>query len=281
MLGKWSAVISGRSPYDLLDARRKAILLKVGEFKLKISTVASSFNVLYSFIFLMASYTARKSALGAVVNVFYITNALLGVWSSLELNRLLVCMYIINDIALNLIVVVIAVVDYLRWGEPIAFYLYIPGVVLDLAIVSLSVPLSRALFAAHAALMTEGSGSSTAAPPTAVQLAHPTNADSSLAPVSYVEPADFTLPDTVAGLEYDIRCPISLEIMRDPVIAADGHTYERASIEQWLRTHANSPKTGERLPNKNLTPNYTVRSMVATLQAQSPNPSTSPAVAVV
>ena len=29
-------------------------------------------------------------------------------------------------------------------------------------------------------------------------------------------------------------CPISMEIMRDPVICADGHTYERADIEAWL-----------------------------------------------
>ena len=37
-------------------------------------------------------------------------------------------------------------------------------------------------------------------------------------------------------------CPISMEIMRDPVIAADGHTYERAEIEAWFANNRTSPK---------------------------------------
>eukprot|EP00904_Undaria_pinnatifida_P004994 jgi/Undpi1/1624/HiC_scaffold_11.g05014.m1 len=32
--------------------------------------------------------------------------------------------------------------------------------------------------------------------------------------------------------------------MRDPVIAADGHTYDREAIEMWLRNHDTSPKPG-------------------------------------
>ena len=36
-------------------------------------------------------------------------------------------------------------------------------------------------------------------------------------------------------------CPISMEIMRDPVIAADGHTYERAEIEAWFANNRTSP----------------------------------------
>jgi hypothetical protein len=30
--------------------------------------------------------------------------------------------------------------------------------------------------------------------------------------------------------------------MIDPVIAADGYTYERESIDQWLKIHDTSPK---------------------------------------
>ena len=44
-------------------------------------------------------------------------------------------------------------------------------------------------------------------------------------------------------------CPISMEIMRDPVIAADGHTYERAEIEAWFANNRTSPKTGAVLPH--------------------------------
>ncbi|CAI7930203.1 unnamed protein product [Closterium sp. NIES-54] len=34
-------------------------------------------------------------------------------------------------------------------------------------------------------------------------------------------------------------------IMENPVLAADGHTYEREAIEQWLRVHSTSPKTAQ------------------------------------
>jgi hypothetical protein len=33
--------------------------------------------------------------------------------------------------------------------------------------------------------------------------------------------------------------------MEDPVSTLDGHTYERASIEEWLRANDTSPSTGE------------------------------------
>ena len=42
-------------------------------------------------------------------------------------------------------------------------------------------------------------------------------------------------------------CPISLELMVRPVIAADGHTYDRSSIEDWLaRGNTTSPTTVRR-----------------------------------
>jgi len=44
--------------------------------------------------------------------------------------------------------------------------------------------------------------------------------------------------------------------MRDPVVAADGHTYERSAIARWLATSDKSPLTGSILPHKNLVPNY-------------------------
>lgn len=50
--------------------------------------------------------------------------------------------------------------------------------------------------------------------------------------------------------------------MRDPVCTADGHTFERAAIEQWLTTHATSPLTGLRLLTKDLTPNHHLRAML-------------------
>lgn len=43
--------------------------------------------------------------------------------------------------------------------------------------------------------------------------------------------------------------------MVDPVITADGYSYEREAIEQHLKTQNTSPKTGAPLPNTNLIPN--------------------------
>ena len=41
-------------------------------------------------------------------------------------------------------------------------------------------------------------------------------------------------------------CPIAMELMHDPVLAADGFTYDRTSIEKWFNlnpTNTRSPKT--------------------------------------
>lgn len=57
-------------------------------------------------------------------------------------------------------------------------------------------------------------------------------------------------------------CPISGLPMKDPVVAADGHTYERAAISRWLRESDISPLTGGRLPHKELAPNYLLLSSV-------------------
>ena len=61
-----------------------------------------------------------------------------------------------------------------------------------------------------------------------------------------------------------LLCGITLEIMKDPVIAADGHTYEKCAIEQWLATGARtSPTTNEPLASLVLLPNHAIRSAIA------------------
>jgi Ran GTPase-activating protein (RanGAP) involved in mRNA processing and transport len=59
-------------------------------------------------------------------------------------------------------------------------------------------------------------------------------------------------------------CPITGEIMTDPVVAADGHTYERHAIENWvIKMNKNtSPMTNEELKSKELTSSHTVKSMI-------------------
>ena len=48
--------------------------------------------------------------------------------------------------------------------------------------------------------------------------------------------------------------------MRNPVVAGDGHTYERAAIARWLQSSDKSPLTGSLLPHKELVPNYVLMS---------------------
>lgn len=57
-------------------------------------------------------------------------------------------------------------------------------------------------------------------------------------------------------------CPITLELMVDPVMAADGQSYERSAIETWLKGNDTAPKTNIPLPNKNITPNISLQQSI-------------------
>lgn len=63
-------------------------------------------------------------------------------------------------------------------------------------------------------------------------------------------------------------CPIGFEVMSDPVMAADGHSYERANIERWLKCSLRSPKTNLALPHSHLLPNHALRAAIAEYEAQ-------------
>ncbi|KAJ8764143.1 hypothetical protein K2173_005053 [Erythroxylum novogranatense] len=61
----------------------------------------------------------------------------------------------------------------------------------------------------------------------------------------------------------EFRCPISLDLMTDPVIVASGHTYDRNSIAQWINSgHHTCPKSGQKLIHMALIPNYALKSLV-------------------
>jgi hypothetical protein len=45
----------------------------------------------------------------------------------------------------------------------------------------------------------------------------------------------------------DLICPITLRVFQDPVVAADGHTYERAAIVRWITEYGTSPFTRQPL----------------------------------
>ena len=68
---------------------------------------------------------------------------------------------------------------------------------------------------------------------------------------------------TRAEIPEDLRCPLTLDLFCDPVSAADGHTYERVAIEEWLATGSRtSPTTNEPLQSTTLIPQHTVKKLV-------------------
>ncbi|EOD23089.1 hypothetical protein EMIHUDRAFT_195664 [Emiliania huxleyi CCMP1516] len=71
-----------------------------------------------------------------------------------------------------------------------------------------------------------------------------------------------TVPD-------DFKCCITLEIMTDPVMAADGHSYERSEIERWLAIKSTSPLTREALEHTHTFPNHALRGRIQDWQARS------------
>ncbi|KAK8941001.1 U-box domain-containing protein 17 [Platanthera zijinensis] len=68
---------------------------------------------------------------------------------------------------------------------------------------------------------------------------------------------------TVLNIPDEFRCPITLDLMKEPVIVATGHTYDRSSISRWLNSgHQNCPKSGQKLIHMALIPNYSLKSLI-------------------
>ncbi|CAF0965523.1 unnamed protein product [Rotaria sordida] len=63
-----------------------------------------------------------------------------------------------------------------------------------------------------------------------------------------------------------ITCCITKTILRDPVVAADGFTYEREAITKWFEHSNRSPMTNQELDNLELKPNYAIKSILQSLQ---------------
>jgi len=70
----------------------------------------------------------------------------------------------------------------------------------------------------------------------------------------------------------DFYCPITHEVMRDPVVAADGFTYERSAIEQWLRNNNRSPMTNAPLQHRTLVLNQVLKNQITAFFDKYPLP---------
>lgn len=64
-------------------------------------------------------------------------------------------------------------------------------------------------------------------------------------------------------IPHHFRCPISLELMRDPVTVSTGQTYDRSSIEPWIAAgNTTCPVTRAPLLDSALIPNHTLRRLI-------------------
>ncbi|XP_027163052.1 U-box domain-containing protein 17 [Coffea eugenioides] len=71
------------------------------------------------------------------------------------------------------------------------------------------------------------------------------------------------IAETFITIPKDFCCPISLDLMRDPVIISTGQTYDRSSISRWMEEgHCTCPKTGQMLVHTKLVPNRALRNLI-------------------
>jgi len=78
------------------------------------------------------------------------------------------------------------------------------------------------------------------------------------------------LPCVSLFVEHSKKCGLPIYDvqvrMRDPVIAADGQTYERSAIQGWLAAMGSgpprSPVTGQPMPTAALLPNLAIRELL-------------------
>ena len=85
-----------------------------------------------------------------------------------------------------------------------------------------------------------------------------------MASFAAAEAEDFTPPK-------HFLCPISQDVMKDPVLTTAFQTYERESIEKWFALgHRSDPMTGQRLGSTALRPNAPLRDAINEWQKRFP-----------
>ena len=80
-------------------------------------------------------------------------------------------------------------------------------------------------------------------------------------PPAYIEEQ----PTTQNNLLQYLKCPITHEIMTQPVVLQDGYTYEKQAITNWLSHHSRSPMTNLPINNFQLIPNLIVTQLIREL----------------
>ena len=62
-----------------------------------------------------------------------------------------------------------------------------------------------------------------------------------------------------------------MSLMSDPVVAADGHSYEREAITKWIRSRGCSPLTKAPLSLDMLVPNLNLKQQIEEFRMQAPS----------
>ncbi len=73
----------------------------------------------------------------------------------------------------------------------------------------------------------------------------------------------------------EFKCPISLQIMQEPAILSCGHTFDRPSLNTWLSTCNECPTCRQPVNTKDITTNYSMKSMISHLTDSAKQPTTS------
>ncbi|XP_047311309.1 U-box domain-containing protein 21-like [Impatiens glandulifera] len=70
-------------------------------------------------------------------------------------------------------------------------------------------------------------------------------------------------PEMELSIPPHFRCPISLDLIKDPVTVSTGITYDRESIEKWTESgNRTCPVTKQQLRNLDQIPNHAIRKMI-------------------
>jgi hypothetical protein len=76
-----------------------------------------------------------------------------------------------------------------------------------------------------------------------------------------------------ADIPHRMMCPITHELMRDPVLSRTGHSYERGAIVPWIAKHNSCPLTRQNLRLADLITNHNLRVEIQNWQMQHPTAS--------
>ena len=77
-----------------------------------------------------------------------------------------------------------------------------------------------------------------------------------------IDPTELSEVMPSSSIPHHFFCPITQDVMNDPVKTVDGMCYDRPAIERWFTMSSTSPLTGLPLASKALVPHVTLREQI-------------------